>query len=54
MCVDLRRMYLLMSSTEKGMAELRDQFEKRVLAQGIASVEHYHKTAQNVSYVHCI
>ena len=47
---DLGRMYVLVSRTEKGMAELRDRFEKHVLAQGIASVERYHKTALSVSH----
>ena len=41
-------MYLLVSSTEKGMAELRERLERHVLAQGIASVERYHETAQSV------
>ena len=43
-------MYLLVSRTEKGLAELRERFERHVLAQGIASVERYHETAQSVSY----
>lgn len=45
--VDLGRMYLLVSRTEKGLAELRERFERHVLAQGIASVERYHETAQS-------
>lgn len=49
-CVDLGRMYLLVSRTEKGMVELRDRFEKHVLTQGTASVERYHETAVNVSH----
>ena len=40
---------MLVSRTERGMAELRDRFEKHVLAQGIASVERYHETALSVS-----
>ena len=47
---DLGRMYVLVSRTEKGMVELRDRFEKHVLAQGIASVERYHETALSVSH----
>ncbi|XP_065883604.1 cullin-1-like [Dysidea avara] len=44
---DLARMYQLVSRTEKGMVELRDRFEKHVLAQGTASVERNHETALN-------
>jgi len=47
---DLARMYQLVSRTEKGMAELKDRFEKHVLAQGTASVERNHETAINVSH----
>ena len=46
--VDLCRMHMLMSSTEKGMAELKNQFEKHVLAQGILSVESCHEIALSV------
>ena len=44
-------MYVLVSRTEKGMAELREKFEKHVLTQGMASVERYHETAQSVSHI---
>ena len=49
--VDLGKMYMLVSCTEKGMAELRDMFEKHVLALGTASVERCHETAQSVSHI---
>lgn len=41
---------MLVSCTEEGMAELRDKFEKYVLAQGETSVERCHETTQNVSH----
>ena len=41
---------MLVSRTEKGMAELREKFEKHVLTQGMASVERYHETALSVSH----
>lgn len=45
---DFGQMYLLVSSTEKEMAELRERFERHVLTQDIVSVERYHETAQSV------
>ena len=51
LCVDLGRMYMLVSRTENGVVELRDRFEKHVLEQVTASEERCHETTLSVSHI---